>query len=143
MARRRNRRQRPQGFDVTVCVVPNAVFEAVAAGAGITATQLVDSFTTGADGTARAILTNHYAFGKYVVTETAGSTTFTDLLSITGVLSGKAITVSVGAPSATPPNPYGVAVSNNPTVPATFAPIFVKDLPHSNGIIQAIGGMLQ
>ncbi len=122
---------------------PNAVFEAAAAKAGITATQLVDSFTTGGDGTARAVLLNHYAIGKYVVTATAGSETFTNGMSIATVLSGKAITVSVGTPTATPPNPYGVAVSNNPGVATSFAPIFVKDLPHSNGIVQAIGGILQ
>lgn len=123
---------------------PNAVFEAAAAKAGVTATQFVDSFTTGATGTARAVLTNHYVFVKYVVTATAGSTTFTTgQISGSTVLSGKTITVNIGTPSATPPNPYGVTVSNAAAPGATNSwPIVVKDLPHSNGIIQVIGGIL-
>jgi uncharacterized surface protein with fasciclin (FAS1) repeats len=121
---------------------PNAVFEAAATAAGITATQLVDSFTTGGSGTARAVLLNHYVIGKYVVTAAAGSTTFTNGQVITTVLSGKAITVLTGQ-TVSAQNPYGVVLSNNPATPSTFRPIVSKDVSHSNGIVQVFGGILQ
>jgi uncharacterized surface protein with fasciclin (FAS1) repeats len=120
---------------------PNAVFEAAATAAGITSTALVDSFTTGGDGTARAVILNHYVFGKYVVTETAGSTTLTNGATLVP-LTQKSITVLTGT-TVSAQNPYGVVLSNTPTVQASFLPIVSKDLAHSNGVIQVYGGILK
>lgn len=121
---------------------PNAVFEAAATAAGITSTALIDSFSTGADGTARAVILNHYIFGKYVVTATSGSTTLTNGMTLTNLLTGKNITVVTGA-TVSAQNPYGVVISNTPTVQTSFRPIVSKDLGLSNGIIQVFGGILQ
>jgi hypothetical protein len=124
---------------------PNAVITAAASAAGApNATAFVDSFTTGGSGTARAILLNHYVIGKYVVTATAGATTFASTSSNNpplSPLSGKAITVVVGSPSTQ--NPFGVAISNTPSVQTSFRPIVSKDVSHTNGFVQVFGGILQ
>jgi uncharacterized surface protein with fasciclin (FAS1) repeats len=53
----------------------------------------------------------------------------------------KRILVSVTTASAT--NPYGVAVTNKATPVSTdFRPILLKDVAASNGVLQAIGGVL-
>jgi len=131
-------------FDgATFFATPNAVFEAAASGLGVTATAFIDSFTTGATGTARAVLLNHYVIGKYVVTATAGSTTLTNGATLTP-LNGdtKKITILTGQ-TVSAQNPYGVVLSNTPGTAASFRPIVSKDLAHSNGIIQVFGGILQ
>lgn len=129
----------------TFIAPPNAVFEAAATAAGKTATAFVDGFSTGGDGSARAILLNHYVIGKYVVTAATGSTTITDLLQVTP-LSGKKITFKTGT-TVSAQNPYGVVLSNlEPTsgnFSASLKPIVSKDVAHSNGIVQAFGGILQ
>jgi hypothetical protein len=72
---------------------------------------------------------------------TSGATSFTDLsqlVPMTGAV--KTITMSVNN---TQMSPYGVGLSNTPSVGASFKPILVKDIQHSNGIIQIFGGVLQ
>jgi uncharacterized surface protein with fasciclin (FAS1) repeats len=128
----------------TFFATPNAVFEAAAASLPnpISGTAFVDTFTTGSTGTARAVLLNHYVIGQYVVTASTGLTTFTNGQTIpaTSVLSGKAITVSVGTASTS--NPYGVAISNTPGTSSSFRPIVKKDITASNGVIQVFGGLM-
>jgi uncharacterized surface protein with fasciclin (FAS1) repeats len=125
----------------TFFATPNAVFEAAAAALAnpVTATAFVDSFTTGADGTARKVLLNHYVIGQYVVTAATGFTTFTNGQSLANVLSGKAITVVTGNSALAP---YGVGISNTPTTSSSFRPIVVKDKTASNGVIQVFGGLM-
>jgi len=121
---------------------PNAVIEAAASAQGITGTQLVDSFSTGADGTARAVLRNHYVKGRYVVTAASGATTLTNGATLTP-LSGdtKNITVLTGQ-AVSAQDPYGVVLSNTPGASSSFRPIVVKDVAHLNGYIQVFGGIL-
>jgi hypothetical protein len=71
----------------------------------------------------------------------AGSTTGTGSISANVNLGGKSVTVSIS--TASTQNPFGVAVSTTPTVANSFAPIVSKDLPHTNGVVQVIGGILQ
>jgi len=126
---------------------PNAVITAAAGSAGVT--TYINNLTADA---ARSLLLRHYVIGKYVVTAAAGSTAFSTLLpagSTTGTgsisanvnLGGKSVTVSIS--TASTQNPFGVAVSTTPTIANSFAPIVSKDLPHTNGVVQVIGGILQ
>lgn len=128
----------------TFIATPNAVFEAIAASKSITATQLIESYTTGGEGTARALLLNHYVIGKYVVSATAGSTTITNQLQVTP-LSGVKITFVTGT-TVSANNPYGVVLSNlapdNANFSASLKPIVSKDVAHSNGVVQVFGGLL-
>jgi len=125
----------------TFFAIPNAVFEAAATAASTTPTAFIDQFTAGAEGTARAILLNHYVLGRYVVSASTGA----EVMHHGGVLdplSHKTITVFVS--TASPSNPYGVAISNTVDSPAeSFRPIVTKDVIHTNGIIQVFGGILQ
>lgn len=121
---------------------PNAVFEAAATAQGISASELIASFTTGAEGTARAVLLNHYVMGRYMVTASGDATAFENGQTIVP-LSGEGKTIYVSKSDPTANNPYGVAVSNNPEVSASYKPIVNKDLTHTNGIVQVYGGILQ
>lgn len=122
---------------------PNAVIEAAASAASVTPAAFIDQFTTGADGTARKILLNHYVIGRYVVTASAGATAFTNGATLTP-LSGatKTITVLTGQ-TVSAQNPYGVVLSNTPAAPTSYRPIVSKDVAHLNGYIQVFGGILQ
>lgn len=92
----------------------------------------------------RSVLLNHLIHtGQYTVANPPANNPNGITKFSTGVItprSGKAITVSVGAASAS--NPYGVVASNNPTVQATFRPIVKPDLNYSNGYIQVYAGVL-
>ena len=126
----------------TFFATPNAVFEAAAGGAA-NANAFIDNFTPGGTGTARAVLLNHYVMGKYVVTASSGSTTFTNAMTIEPLTGPtKTITVLTGQ-TVSAQNPYGVVLSNTPGTPSSFRPIVSKDLAHSNGIVQVYGGILQ
>lgn len=122
---------------------PNAVIEAAASSAGISATAFIDNFTTGADGTARKILLNHYVIGRYVVTAASGATTLTSGATLTPLAGAtKNITVLTGQ-TVSAQNPYGVVLSNTPGTTTSFRPIVSKDVAHLNGYIQVFGGILQ
>ncbi len=122
---------------------PNAVIEAAASSAGISATAFIDNFTTGADGTARKILLNHYVIGRYVVTAASGATTLTSGATLTPLAGAtKNITVLTGQ-TVSAQNPYGVVLSNTPGTTTSFRPIVSKDIAHLNGYIQVFGGILQ
>jgi uncharacterized surface protein with fasciclin (FAS1) repeats len=94
----------------------------------------------------RSIILNHLIFsGQYTVADAPANnplniTKFSNGANIVPA-SDKTITVSVSSPSTQ--NPYGVALSNTPGTPETFRPIVVKDLAHSNGVVQVYAGVLQ
>jgi uncharacterized surface protein with fasciclin (FAS1) repeats len=121
---------------------PNAVFEAAATAQSKSATELIDGFTTGAAGTARGVLLNHYVSGRYVVTAAAGATTFSNGATLDPANGPtKKITILTGQ-TISAQNPYGVVLSNTPATPASFRPIVSKDLSHTNGYVQVFGGIL-
>lgn len=118
--------------NATFFATPDAVFSQIGGD------TFVNSLTAAQ---ARGLLLNHYVPGKYVVTATTGATTIVNggsLVPATG--SAKTITTITGNTALTP---YGVGLSNTPSVSTSFRPIVVKDLAHSNGIIQVFGGLLQ
>lgn len=123
--------------NATFFATPNAVFSAAAGGEG-NVSAFINSFSAAS---ARAVLLNHYVSGKYTVDASSGTSTFSNGLTLTP-LSGtsKNITVITGNSSMTP---YGVGLSNTPLVATSFRPIVVKDLAHSNGVIQVFAGILQ
>ncbi|MBI3482428.1 MAG: fasciclin domain-containing protein [Bacteroidetes bacterium] len=131
---------------ITFFAVPNAVFKAAATAQSITEAQLVAALSTTSDA-ARGFLLNHLVTtGQYTVADAPASnpngiTKFTSGTIVPKSGATKTITVSVSTASSS--NPYGVAVSNNPTVSTSFAPIVSKDIAHSNGQAQVIGGMLK
>jgi uncharacterized surface protein with fasciclin (FAS1) repeats len=121
----------------TFFAIPNAVITAIAGGSAN-----VQAFLDGFDATeARALLLNHYVAGtKFVVTASGGSTTITNDAT-TDAVSGTDLTFKTGLPTSAN-NPYGVIVTVDPANTSKYAPIVVKDVSHSNGIIQVIAGML-
>ena len=126
----------------TFFAIPNAVFKAAAAGQSITEAQLIAALSSTSDA-ARGLLANHFVSGgKYVVTASAGATTFAQGQSIT--TKGKAITnVTVTTPSAQT-GPYGVVLTNAATPTASSsAYVAVKDVVQTNGVIQVIAGILK
>lgn len=120
--------------NATFFATPDAVFNSLPGGAS----AFVSSLSAAQ---ARGLLLNHYAPGKYVVTAASGATTISNGGTIS-VATGptKAITTVTGNAALAP---YGVGLSNTPLTPTSFRPIVVKDLAHSNGIIQVFGGLLQ
>jgi uncharacterized surface protein with fasciclin (FAS1) repeats len=122
--------------NATFFATPNPVFSAAAGGAA-NVDAFIGTFTAAQ---ARAILLNHFVSGKYTVDAAAGATTITNNLTLTPLTgTGKNITVITGNPALTP---YGVGLSNTPGTAASFRPIVVKDLAHSNGVIQVFGGLM-
>jgi uncharacterized surface protein with fasciclin (FAS1) repeats len=126
-----------KGF--TFFAPPNAV--------GTTAvftTAIADALIASPD-KGRSVLLNHLiTTGQYTVANAPANNPNGITKFATGVLtpkSGKTITVSVSAASAT--NPYGVALTNNPSSAANFRPIVKADLPHSNGQVHVYAGLLQ
>jgi uncharacterized surface protein with fasciclin (FAS1) repeats len=145
-----NANTNPNG--ITVFAPVNAVFVAAYNGAtGKAATNVptaaeVQAFigsvwTGGGTGTAAATLKNHIAMGQYVVTASSGATVISNGLSIQSIL-GITLTAATGTPVNATTNPYGVVIIS-PSTPPSQAPIVVKDLPHSNGVVQAIAGILK
>jgi uncharacterized surface protein with fasciclin (FAS1) repeats len=122
----------------TFFAVPNVVFEGAAAGGS--ATAFVDTFTTGASGTARAVLLNHYVNGRYAITATGTGVTKIENGTMMQPLSGATKTITAVA---NPASPTGIVVSNTPAVATSFKAIAVKDVAHLNGYIQVLGGILQ
>jgi uncharacterized surface protein with fasciclin (FAS1) repeats len=124
--------------NATFFAPPNAVITAAAGGAANVPT-FISGFTQSA---ARSVLLNHFVAGKYVVVATAGASQFTDAQALSAY-STKSLTMSVTTPSTQ--NPYGVAVTFTATggSTTTVAPIVVKDIVVNNGVIQAIGGVIQ
>lgn len=98
---------------------------------------------TGATDKGRSFLLNHVVAGKFGVAAGTDVTVMgTTGQTITSSFSAKTISVVIAPVGAT--NPNGVIVTTGSLTDNTkYAPIFTKDLPHSNGIIQVIGGVLQ
>ncbi len=121
----------PGGKGGTFFASPNAVLT----------DATVTALTSAAD-KGRLLLLNHLVAGKYGV---AAGTDIT-VMATTGQtiipFSTKTITVIKATAGAT--NPFGVIVTTGAATDQTkYAPIFSKDIAHSNGIIQVIGGLLQ
>jgi uncharacterized surface protein with fasciclin (FAS1) repeats len=116
----------------TFFATPDAVFSQIGGDA------FVGTLTAA---TARALLLNHYISGKYVVTASAAGTTIVNGASYVPATGSSKTIVAVTGNSAL--SPYGVGISNTPSVATSFRPIVVKDLVHSNGVIQVFGGLLQ
>ena len=126
----------PGGKGGTYFASPNAVLS----------DATVTAITSAAD-KGRSFLLNHLVGGKYGV---AAGTDVT-VMSTTGQAfnpfsntpnTPKTITVVKAPVGAT--NPNGTIVTTGALTDATkYAPIFVKDLSNSNGLIQVIGGVLQ
>ena len=126
----------PGGKGGTFFASPNAVL-----------TDATVTALTSATDKGRSFLLNHLVAGKYGV---AAGTDIT-VMSTTGQTfnpfsntpnTPKTITVIRAPVGAT--NPNGVIVTTGAATDQTkYAPIFVKDLAHSNGLVQVIGGVLQ
>jgi hypothetical protein len=122
----------PGGKGGTFFASPNAVL-----------TDATVTAITSADDKGRSFLLNHIVAGKYGVDPATDVTVMsTTGQTIASSFSTKTITVIKTDKSATVPN--GVIVTTGSAADQTkYAPIFVKDLGNSNGLIQVIGGVLQ
>jgi len=127
----------------TAFLPPNPVFEGTAVallGAGATVDQLIANFTAAQW---RAILLNH------IVSGTNNNAALTNALVLTTILNANAkLTVETVTPGAPPAgSPVGKLLDTSSTTPVGFggtlnAPIYVVDVPASNGVAHVVGKIL-
>jgi uncharacterized surface protein with fasciclin (FAS1) repeats len=143
-----------QGTNLTLLAIPNPVFAgaynlfASKPPANVPTDAEVKSFITTAFSApvARMILRNHVINGKYVVTASAGSNTFTNATTVNAV-STKTLNITTGLPPAACQCATGVLISATKTGGGTSnAPIVKPDISTqagiSNGILQVVGGII-
>lgn len=124
----------------TAFLPPNAVFEGTAAALSITVDQFIANFTAAQW---RNILLNHLVSGNNGFSTFTQQAMFTTLLSTNAKLTST-VTGSPCVPTAT--NPlcviFGTSGGTTGLGGTIQAPIFVKDIPASNGVAHVVGKIL-